>query len=56
MVEIFTPAVNILLLALGIPIGFGAHALYIKHYLKKNMHKHPEFKMFLELLEKNKEG
>ena len=54
MVDIFTPGMCILLVgtALGFPIGFITHGFYLRHYLKKHMKEHPQYEMYLDLIEK----
>jgi len=35
---------------LGIAIGWTLHTFYIRRYLKKRMPDHPEYKMFLDII------
>jgi len=55
MVDIFTPGINLLLtgVGLGACIGWAVHAIYIRRYLKKHAQEHPEFKIYLETLQKS---
>lgn len=50
---VFLSGTTIILLMVGIMcicMGWGAHALFTRWYLKKHMKEHPEYKMYLDLL------
>jgi hypothetical protein len=38
---------------LGFMLGYTAHTVIIRWYLRKNMVNHPEFKIFMDVLDKN---
>jgi hypothetical protein len=38
---------------IGFMLGYTTHTLFIRYYLKKHMGKHPDFKMFMDVLDKN---
>jgi len=37
--------------AIGFCFGFVVHAFFIKWYIRKNMYKHPEYKIFKDVIE-----
>jgi len=39
--------------SLGFVLGFTAHTIMVRRYLKKKLPEHPEYKLFLDIINKD---